>query len=91
MRDMLHWRLIESPSVTECGVTATPLTRLAALRWPGGTLLWARPAGVIIQQGSSRRQVSILDLTRLFQLVILGVGASWLVARAARQRRERHA
>jgi hypothetical protein len=88
MRDILDWRLIEGASVTRSGVTATPLTRLAALRWRGGALVWARPAGVIVQRGSSRRQVSIVDLTRLLQLAIVGVGATWLVARVARQRGE---
>ena len=95
-REIITWRLEEGASTTRDGTTVTPLARILAIRWPGGGLLRAWPAGVIVQHDGSRRRVPIVDITRALRLGILGIGIWWLIAhsvrqRNIRQRREDHA
>ncbi len=88
-RDFFQWRLVEGASCTRDGTTVTPLVRILAVRWPvrwpGGGLWRARPAGVIVQRDSSRRRIPLVDVTSELQLCIVVVGIL-LVARLARRR-----
>ncbi|MBF6590458.1 MAG: hypothetical protein IVW57_07985 [Ktedonobacterales bacterium] len=87
MRESIRWRLETGKSVTRDGTTVTPLTRVMLLRWPGGALVRLRPAAVLVQRGGGRRQVPVVDVTRVAQLAIIGVGIGIGVARLARHRR----
>jgi len=55
-------------------VTVTPQSEAICLRWPYGGLVWNRPVAVLVEQGTHTEHIPILDVTRVAQLGLLGLG-----------------
>lgn len=60
-------------------LTVTPRSRALVVRWPFGGWVWNRPVSVTFQEGEQVRRISIIDLTRLVQLGLLGLAAIFFV------------
>ena len=60
-------------SVALLGVTVTPRSRALTIRLPNGGLVWNRPTAVVVERGGQKRQIRIVDVTRILQLGLLGL------------------
>jgi len=67
----------------------TPFSQAVNLILPGATggLIWNRPVSVLVQEADGSEQVlPVLDVTRIVQLALLGIGLAggillWLIKR----------
>jgi hypothetical protein len=73
-------------------VKISPIARALRIQLPGlkGGLIWNRPASVVVQTGEGEEQVMpVMDVTRLAQVMLLGIGLLgslfiWLLFRRVR-------
>lgn len=55
-------------------VTIVLQSRALILRWPYGGWVWNKPTAIIVEQRKQTRPVPIVDVTRLAQMGIIGLG-----------------
>lgn len=71
-------------------VVVTPRAQSLTLMFPGvrGGLVWSRPVSVLVQRqsGTVQRQ-HIVDVTRLWEFVLAGIGLALFVVLSIAQRR----
>jgi hypothetical protein len=69
-------------------LVVTPMSRVLAIRLLYWGFVWNRPVGVRIQDGESTRELAIVDMTRVAQIVLfsLGLAASILAMLMGRAR-----
>ncbi len=65
--------------ITVGGTRLTPRASALTFRWPSGGLVWNRPAAVEVEQNGSTEIIPILDMTRIAQVVLYGLAASFSV------------
>ena len=53
----------------------TPVSRVYAIRVPYINLVWNRPQEVHIENGETESTIQIMNVTRLAQIAIYGIGA----------------
>ena len=89
----METKLRTGSPVSHRGRTLVPMARSFLLRLPGkgAGLVWNRPAGVRVEDPSGARWLRITDRTRRIQwsLLAAGLAATFVVARARRQRPKR--
>ena len=66
-------------TVTVGEVAATPESQALTMRWPRGGWVWNRPAAVLVERGEDEERIPIVDVTRVAQLVLYGLGAVFAV------------
>lgn len=72
--DMVRWQTISGEQVTVGDVTLTPQSQALTLRWPNGGFVWNRPVAVLVERGGQTERVPVVDVTRIAQLTLLGLG-----------------
>jgi hypothetical protein len=70
-------------------VTVTPLARALVVRLPWGGFVWNRPTAVTVERAGAVRRVPVVDVTRVLQLGLLGLGLAIAVAVPRRSHAER--
>jgi hypothetical protein len=75
--------------VTVGDLTVTPRARVLAVRLPWGGFVWNRPAAVMVERAGTVRRVPVVDVTRILQLGLLGLGLAAAVAIRRRSHAER--
>jgi hypothetical protein len=53
--------------------TVTPQSQLLIVRWPSGGFIWNRPIAILVERGAQTQRIPIRDLTRIFQIGLLGL------------------
>jgi hypothetical protein len=71
--DVLGAREASAEPVTVGDITVTPRSRALVVRLPMGGLVWNRPTAVLVEQGGQARRIPIVDVTRIFQMGLLGL------------------
>jgi hypothetical protein len=61
-------------AVTVGDITVTPQSQALTLRWPGGGWVWNRPIAVLVERGGNAERVPIIDVTRMAQVGLYGLG-----------------
>ena len=61
-------------AVTVGDITVTPQSQALTLRWPGGGWVWNRPIAVLVERGGNVERVPIIDVTRMAQVGLYGLG-----------------
>ena len=56
-------------------VKVRPQSQALSLRWPRGGIVWNRPVAILVEQNGVQRRMPIVDVTRLAQIVLLGLCA----------------
>lgn len=57
------------------GGEVTPYSRATIVQFPGLSLVWNRPAGVLVKRGDgSEAELPIRDVTRIAQIALLAIG-----------------
>ena len=77
LKNIIQWQTHLGEEVTVGDISLTPQSRALILRWPGGGLVWNRPVAVVIKQGDRLSRLPIVDVTRLAQIGLLGLGATF--------------
>ncbi|MGH2496894.1 MAG: LPXTG cell wall anchor domain-containing protein [Ktedonobacteraceae bacterium] len=80
-----------TPIVTRYG-QIIPLIRVVKVRWPGGALVWNRPAAIEVQQGDSERKMPIQNVTERanFAIVLTGLVLTLGMSLFLKRRRKHH-
>ena len=90
---MVQWQMISGEEVTAGDVTLTPQSQALTVRWPNGGFVWNRPVAVLVERDGQTERIPIVDVTRIAQLTLLGLGLVSSIAAlvlSIRQRRNRH-
>jgi len=92
--DVFGAREASAEPVTVDDVTVTPRSRALVVRLPWGGFVWNRPTAVLVEQDGQARRITIVDVTRILQVGLLGLAvltasASLLWFRATLQSRIR--
>jgi hypothetical protein len=88
---LFQWRTVTGEAVTAGGRTIRPQSRALTVRWPGGGFVWNRPVALLVQQGEDSERIPIVDLTRMTQWGLAGVGLIFSVLALVVSFRERSA
>lgn len=70
--------------VTVGEVTVTPQARALLVRLPWAGFVWNRPTAVMVEQAGQVRRIPVVDVTRILQLGLLGLGVAVAVAISSR-------
>jgi hypothetical protein len=60
--------------ITAGDITVTPQSQAITLRWPGGGWVWNRPIAVLVERDGNVERVPIIDVTRMAQAGLYGLG-----------------
>ena len=74
LKEMLKWQRLSGDKVSVGDVTVTPQSQALTVRWPNGGFVWNRPVSVLVQRGEETERIPIVDVTRMAQLGLLGLG-----------------
>jgi hypothetical protein len=66
MKDLVQWQTVSGEAVRVGEVALTPQSQALTLHWPKGGFVWNRP-------------VPVVDVTRIAQLTLLGLGFVFFV------------
>jgi hypothetical protein len=66
--------------VTVGEVTVTPRAQALLVRLPWGGFVWNRPTAAMVEQAGQVRRIPVVDVTRILQLGLLGLGVAVAVA-----------
>jgi hypothetical protein len=66
--------------VTVGDVTVTPRARALVVRLPRGGFVWNRPTAALVERAGQVRRIPVVDVTRILQLGLLGLGLAIAVA-----------
>jgi hypothetical protein len=82
---LFQWETVTGEAVEVGGRTVRTQSQALILRWPGGGYVWNRPVALLVEQGEEIERVPIVDLTRVLQWGLAGVGAivsilAWLLS-----------
>ena len=79
LKEMLKWQRLSGDKVSVGDVTVTPQSQALTVRWPNGGFVWNRPVSVLVQRGEGTERIPIVDVTRMAQLGLLGLGVVFSV------------
>ena len=71
---------VSAEPVTVGDVTVTPRARALVVRLPRAGFVWNRPTAVTVERAGEVRRVPVVDVTRILQLGLLGLGLAIAVA-----------
>ena len=93
LNEIIQWQTSAGDKITIGDTTLTPQSQALTLRWPKGGLIWNRPVAVVVEQGGQTKHIPIIDLTRVAQIMLLGLGLTFSVIaflRSTQQRRKQN-
>jgi hypothetical protein len=79
LKERLKWQRLSGDKITVGDVTVTPQSQALSVRWPNGGFVWNRPVAVLVQRGEETERIPIVDVTRMAQLGLLGLGVVFSV------------
>jgi uncharacterized membrane protein len=74
LKEILQWQTLSGDEVTVGDITLTPQSQALTIRWPKGGLVWNRPVAVLVERDGQTERIPIVDVTRMAQLGLLGLG-----------------
>jgi hypothetical protein len=74
LKEILQWQTLSGDRVTVGDVSLTPQSQALTIRWPRGGLVWNRPVAVLVERDGQTERIPIVDVTRMAQLELLGLG-----------------
>lgn len=78
-RKRFHWKTHRGESLYDGELSITPVAKLLSVRLPFIGFIWSYPYQVEITHGEEIRILPIVNLTRLAQISIYGIGLSLAV------------
>ena len=74
LKDFVQWQTVSGEAVTVGDVALTPQSQALTVRWPKGGFVWNRPVAVLVERGGRTDRIPVVDVTRVAQLTLLGLG-----------------
>jgi hypothetical protein len=71
--EMSGSREASAEPMTVDDVTVTPQSKALIVRLPRGGFVWNRPTAVLVERDGRVRRISIVDVTRILQVGLLGL------------------
>ena len=87
--ERFKWQAVSGASVTVGDVVATPQSQALTVRWPHGGWVWNRPTAVLVTRGEKRERIPIVDVTRVAQVGLYGLGLVCAIVGLALMTRQR--
>src|SRR6266567_4119938 len=72
--DLVQWQKTSGQSVVVHDLTLTPQSQVLIIRFPWGAWVWQRSTALQVERNGRVEQLPIVDLTRLIQLGLVGLG-----------------
>jgi len=72
--DLVQWQRASGQSVVVRDLILTPQSQVLIVRFPWGAYVWHRPTAIQVEQNGRVEQIPLVDLTRLIQLGLVGLG-----------------
>jgi hypothetical protein len=87
----IEWQTQSGEPIRINEITITPVAQALTIRWPGGGLVWNRPAALLIERAGQVERRPLYDWTRLLQvsLLLFGLVGGLLLATGRRRRKAR--
>jgi hypothetical protein len=74
LKDVIQWQTVSGEAVKVGDVALTPQSHALTVRWPNGGFVWNRPVAVLVERGGQTERIPVVDVTRIAQLTLLGLG-----------------
>jgi hypothetical protein len=72
--DLVQWHKASGQPVVVHDLTLTPQSQVLIVRFPLGAWVWHRPTAIQVERNGRMERLPIVDLTRLIQLGLVGLG-----------------
>lgn len=79
LQERFKWQTESGEAVTFDDVTVTPQSQALTVRWPHGGWVWNRPVALRVERGEESKRIPIVDVTRVAQLGLYGLGLVFAV------------
>lgn len=91
LKKIIQWQTMSGETITVGKAAITPQAQVLMLRlWrPLGGWVWNRPVSVLVEQGGRTERLPIVDITRLVQLSLWGLGLIFSLITLFLSRRQR--
>lgn len=76
IQDFVRWVTLPGKPVIANHVTVTPLAQSLTVRWPHGGFVWNHPVALLVERDGRTQWIPIQDLTRIIQIILLGIAVS---------------
>jgi hypothetical protein len=74
LKDLVQWQTVSGEAVRVGDVALTSQSQALTVRWPRGGFVWNRPVAVLVERDGQMERVPVVDVTRIAQLTLLGLG-----------------
>jgi hypothetical protein len=75
-RDAVRWQTYTGDPITAGDIRLRPQSQALTIRLGKGFgLVWNRPIAVLVEHGEDMERIPIIDVTRVAQLAMLGLGS----------------
>jgi hypothetical protein len=89
LEEALQRQTLWGDKVTVGDVTVTPQSQALTICWSKGGFVWHRPTAILVDRGDHTERVPIVDLTRIVQWGLLGLGLVFSMVTLILSARER--
>ena len=72
--DLVQWHKASGQPVVVHDLTLTPQSQVLIVRFPQGAWVWQRPTAMQVERNGRVERLPIVDLTRLLQIGLVGLG-----------------
>jgi hypothetical protein len=93
LNDVIQWQTFSGEQVIVGDVTLTPQSQALTIRWRNGGFVWNRPVAVLVERRGQTERIPVVDVTRMAQFALLGLGFIFSVVTivvSIRRRRDRN-
>ncbi len=75
-RDAVRWETRTGEPITAGNIRLRPQSQALIIRaGTGFSLVWNRPVAVLVERGDQTERIPIIDVTRVAQFAMLGLGS----------------
>ena len=74
LKDIIYWQITSGDTLTIGEASITPQAQALIVRFPFGGWVWNRPAALVVEQGQQTKRMPIVDVTRMAQIGLVGLG-----------------
>ena len=74
LKDIIYGQTTSGDRLTIGEVSITPQSQALIVRFPFGGWVWNRPSALVVEQGGQTKRMPIVDVTRMVQLGVVGLG-----------------
>jgi hypothetical protein len=73
-QERFKWQAVSGKTAVVDDIAVTPQSQALTVRWPRSGWVWNRPVAVLVDRGEERKRIPIVDVTRMAQLGLYGLG-----------------